>query len=79
MLAEDSITKYHKLGSLNHRKLFLASKFWRLLNSRSRFRKGLVPGESPLPGLLMVTFSFNQCNNSPSYKAGNSTIRALLS
>lgn len=46
--AQASITKYHKLGSLNSRDLFLTPGTWK---SKTRVQQGSISDESSLPGL----------------------------
>ena len=46
--AQASITKYHKLGSLNSRDLFLTTGTWK---SKTRVQQGSISDESYLPGL----------------------------
>ena len=54
VLAQAAITKYHRLGGLDNRHLFLT--VLEAGKSRIRVSKRLVSGEDTLPGLQMTTF-----------------------
>lgn len=48
------MTKYHRLGSLNNRSLFLT--VLEAGKPKIKVTADLVSGKSPLPGLQMATF-----------------------
>ena len=56
-LAWVNITKYHRLGNLNHRHLFLT--VLDLGKSRIKVPSDSVLGEGPLPGWYTVTFTMH--------------------
>lgn len=77
VLAQAAITKYHRLGGLNNRHVFLA--VLEAGKPEMKMPADLLPGESPLPGLQTATFSLypgmagkrNHCVSSSSHKDTN--------